>query len=103
MALVLLALAGWGWLCGAVTTGQRLPGASFAWGVPALGGAVGAAVWVATAAALGRRWGQVPVRLAVRTVWPFAVSWFAIGTLLLSDRANHLFAYWPRARWLPAG
>lgn len=96
---LVLAAAGLAWLAGAVATGQRYPGASFAWALPAalafalalLGcaGIAGAARWA--------RQSQ-PWKVAEGAARPLLLSWGVVLLLLLSDGANHYFANWARLR-----
>ncbi len=96
---IVLAAAGLAWLAGAVATGQRYPGASFAWAVPAalalllallaLAGLAGAAGWAGDS----RPWAVAEG--AARPLW---LAWGTMLLLLLWDGGNHYFANWARLR-----
>ena len=91
--------AGFGWLAGGAATGQRYPGLSFAWALPALAGFVCAIALVAIPGVLARRGGlEAPARYARWAAAPLWLSWAVLATLWVSSLVNHYFANWPRIR-----
>lgn len=110
---VVLPVAGFAWLAAAVATGERYPGLSRVWIVPAFGGgllALIAPVLAATVAwwlqrrrpVAGDIWLEASrdATLAARPLW---LAWATVLLLLSSTQANHVFAFWPRLRLASAG
>ena len=98
-AALLAPAAGFGWLAGGAATGQRYPGLSLAWALPALGGFCLAAALAATPGLLAWRYGlPAPVRYVRWAAAPLWLAWAALATLWLSPLANHYFANWVRIR-----
>src|SRR5437868_10274400 len=87
---LLVPAAGFGWLAGGAATGQRYPGLSFAWALPALAGCCLALGLVAIPGVLARRGGlAAPIRYARWAAAPLWLSWAILATLWVSPLANH--------------
>src|SRR5581483_630076 len=94
-----ISAAGAGWFAGAVATGQRLPGLSRAWALPALGGGLAALGALALVLLMARRLGEPqPWRPAALAGAPLWLCWPILIVLWTSATANHYFAHWPRLR-----
>ena len=97
-AVAVFCAAGAAWLAAAAATGQRFPGLSLAWLLPAAL-AFGAALLVLAAAAAVARWARLdPLTETARTGAPLALGWLGGAVLLASPEANHYFANWVRLR-----
>lgn len=94
-----ISAAGAGWFAGAVATGQRLPGLSRAWALPALGGGLAALGALALVLFVVQRLGEPqPWRPAALAGAPLWLYWAILIVLWTSATANHYFAHWPRLR-----
>lgn len=90
---------GAGWFAGTVATGERLPGLSRAWALPALGGGLAALGTLALVLLVARGLGEPrPWRPAALAGAPLWLCWALLIVLWISATANHYFVHWPRLR-----
>jgi hypothetical protein len=90
---------GFAWLAGNAATGQRYPGASLAWLLPAALALAGLASGLGLLVGLARILCEpAPVRMAERAARPLWLAWAIVLLLVASPEANHYFAHWPRLR-----
>jgi hypothetical protein len=96
---LLLLATGAAWLAGLAASGQRYPGLSRAWLLPAAMGFILSLVAGRLLAAAARRLAAPrPSQAALVALAPLWLVWPGMLALLVSSEVNHFFANWPRLR-----